>query len=135
LRPGLSQIVTRYVVDYEAAENAYLLRVTAPLPTERIAIRVPESFVSALAPLGETVAAESADLQGEMLLVAQVLSEEPRAGQSAVAELRGLAGRNTPNALTELPGAAIGVAVVFCVIALGAHLFATLVKRRAEAAS
>jgi len=132
LRPGLSQIVTRYVVDYEAADNAYQLRVTSPLPTDRIAIRVPESFVTALAPLGETVRGAGADLQGEPLLVAEVVNESPRAGQSAVAEMRGLAGRNTPNALTELPGAAIGLALVVGVIFVGAHLFSLLATPRAE---
>ena len=81
LRPGLSQIVTRYIVDYEATANAYQLRVTSPLPTDRIAIRVPESFVSELAPLGETVEGEGDDLDGEPLLVAEVVNDAPRAGR------------------------------------------------------
>ena len=134
LRPGLSQVLTRYVVDYEATENAYQLRVTSPLPTDRIAIRVPESFVSALAPLGETVRGERGELQGEALLVAEVVNDAPRAGQSAVAELRGLAGRNAPNVLTAPPGAAIGLALVVGVIAVGAHLFSLLTRRRVESA-
>lgn len=135
LRPGLSQIVTRYVVEYDATANAYQLRVTSPLPTDRIAIRVPESFVSALAPLADSVRGERGELQGEPLLVVESRHGEPRAGQSAAAELRGLAGRNAPNPLTGLPGAAIGLAVVLGVIAVGAHVVSLGQERLAREAS
>ena len=42
LRPGkLTSIVTRYVVGYDPNDDTYALRVTSPLPTERVKLRVP----------------------------------------------------------------------------------------------
>ena len=116
LKPGLTLVVTRYLVGYDPLEDAYRLRVTAPLPTERIELRVPTRFVGDVRPLDGASPMGERELEGERVLV---VGREGglRPGQGAIAELRGLAGRRAPNPLTERGGAALGTALAL--LALG----------------
>lgn len=127
LRPGVSTVVTWYVASYDRARDTYLMRLTVPLPAERIALQVPERFVDSIHPLGGSVRGEDAEIGGERMLVIVRPTEAPP-GASAVAELRGLSGRQAPNPLTERGGAAVGGA-----LALGAMAGGYAVVRRLAA--
>ena len=129
LKPGQTLVVTRYVVGYDRGRDAYRLRATAPLPTGHIELRIPARFVRELRPLGDARRGEDTELEGERVLIVE-LEGEARAGQSAVAELRGLAGRNAPNPLTERGGAALGSALVLLALVGGFALMRALSARR-----
>ena len=135
LKPGGTLVVTRYVVSYDPSSegaDGYLLRATAPLPTGRVALRVPARFVGELQALGDAVLGQEIELEGERVLVVE-LAGEARPGQSAVAELRGLSGRppaaRGPNPLTERGGAVLGTALALAALAGG---FALLRARTGE---
>ncbi len=110
LRPGVTSIVTRYTVSYDRARDAYRLRVTAPLHTEHVEIRVPARFVSGLHALDGTERAPDTELEGERILVA-TSTDDARAGQGTLVELRGLHGSTTSNPLTEGYGPLIATAL------------------------
>lgn len=121
LRPGTNSVVTRYLVGYDRDRDTYRLRVTTPLEAGRIAIQVPQRFVERLVPLEDAQRAPAVEVEGEQLLVVE-LPGEVAAGRSAVAELRGLSGRQAPNPLTEMPGAAVGSGAAAVLIAIGGML-------------
>ena len=59
LRPGVTTVVSRYVVGYDRARDAYALRVTAPLPTDQMEVSVPTRFADEIRPLaGSAVVGE-----------------------------------------------------------------------------
>ncbi len=128
LKPGQTLVVTRYVVGYDRGRDGYRLRATAPLPTERIELHVPARFVGGLRPVGDATRSEDTELEGERVLVVK-LEGEARPGQSAVADLTGLAGRNAPNPLTERRGAALGVVLALLAVAGGFALLRGLRDR------
>lgn len=115
LKPGQTLVVTRYVVGYDRDRDGYRLRATAPLPTARIELRVPARFVDGLRPVGDSTRAGDGELEGERVLIVK-LEGEARPGQSAVADLTGLAGRNAPNPLTERGGAALGAVLALLAV-------------------
>ena len=119
LRPGANQIVTRYVVSYDPADNAYALRLTAPLPTERMEIAVPARFIEALEPLAGAERVDDRTLEGETLSVV-ALPGLAAPGDSAVASLRGLAGRTRVNPLTDRPGVVLAALLAVAIVAGGA---------------
>ena len=128
LKPGQTLVVTRYVVGYDRDRDGYRLRATAPLPTARIELRVPARFVAGLRAVGDSRRAGDAELEGERVLVVK-LEGEARPGQSAVADLTGLAGRNAPNPLTERGGAALGAVLALLAVAGGFALARGLRER------
>ena len=128
LKPGQTLVVTRYFVGYDRDRDAYHLRITAPLPTGKIELRIPARFVSQLRPLGDAKLGDSTELEGEHVLIVE-LDGEARPGQSAVAELRGLAGRSAPNPLTERWGAALGSVLALMVLVGGFTLMRTISAR------
>lgn len=134
LRPGVSAIVTWYVAGYDRAADGYRMRLTAPLPAERVALQVPERFVNSIRPLGGSVRGEDMEVDGERLLVVVRPTEVP-AGASAVAELRGLSGRLPPNPLTGRGGAAAGGALALGAMAVGYAVLRRLAGRPGAAAS
>jgi hypothetical protein len=70
LRPGVTSIVTRYTVRYEADEDEYRLRITSPLPADHIEIRVPERFLREVQPQGATgLRGDDDTFEGEPLTV------------------------------------------------------------------
>ena len=119
LRPGVTTVVSRYVVGYDRARDAYALRVTAPLPTEHMEVSVPTRFADDIRPLAGSLDAGTRDEAGERsAIVARDGAAGP--GESVSVLLEGLAGRNAPNPLTGRGGAAIAVALALAVIAGGA---------------
>ena len=124
LRPGETLVVTRYVVGYDRDRDAYRLRITAPLPTGGIAIRVPERFVAKLLPVGDTTRGEALEVEGERVLVVELKAADGlRPGLSAVADLQGLSGRRLANPLTERRGAAIAGVLALIVLTGGVALW------------
>lgn len=118
LRPGVTSVVTRYTVRYERNEDEYRLRITVPLQSDQIEIRVPERFVREIRPQSEDAAfGPDADFQGETLtVVARTTAAAP--GQGLVVDLRGLSGiAGASNPLTSRSGAAVGAVVALIVVA------------------
>lgn len=113
--PGITSVVTRYLVGYDRAEDSYRLRVTAPLDSGTIQVLVPQSFVGDLRPLGESTQGETRDFEEEQMLVVE-RTGELRSGESAVADLRGFSGRNSPNPLTERSGAIAGAGLALTLL-------------------
>ncbi len=133
LRPGVTSVVTRYTVGYDRAVDAYRLRVTAPLPTESVEVRVPARFVRDLRTLDDAERVTDTELEGERLLVA-ASTGAAREGQGTLVELRGLSGSSASNPLTEGRGPllATALAVVLLPAAIGAFAWAR--RRRAASA-
>ena len=127
LRPGVTSVVTRYVVGYDRAEDAYTLRITAPLPTARMEIEVPARFVQDLEPLGESDRADAREVSGEHVEV--IAHADARPGESVSVRLEGLAGRNAANPLTGKGGALIGVLLALAVTGGGALLLRAGLRR------
>lgn len=119
LRPGVTTVVSRYVVGYDQARDAYALRVTAPLPTEHMEVSVPTRFADEIRPLAGSIDAGTRDEAGER---STVVAHDGAAGpgESVSVLLDGLAGRNAPNPLTGTGGATIAVVLALAVIAGGA---------------
>jgi len=115
LRPGVTSVVTRYTVGYDRARDGYRLRVTAPLPTERVEVRVPARFVRELRALDGAERAPDAELEGERLLVA-ASAAEAREGQGTLVELRGLAGITASNPLTDGRGPLLATALALVLL-------------------
>ena len=127
LRPGVTSVVTRYVVGYDRAADAYTLRITAPFPTGRMEIEVPGRFVQDLEPLGESARADSRELAGERVEV--IARPAARPGESVSVRLEGLAGRNAANPLTDRGGALAGVLLALLVTGGGALLLRAGLRR------
>jgi hypothetical protein len=115
LRPGVNSIVTDLVVGYDPAAAQTVLRVTAPLPTERLEVRVPARAVDSLRALADAVRAPDLDQGGERWLVVR-RPTAVRDGESVVVALVGLSGRQPENAFTSMRGAAVAVAVAMAVV-------------------
>ena len=129
LRPGASTVVTRYVVGYDRVEDAYNLRITAPLATERMEIEVPARFIQNLEPLDASARADSREVSGERVEV--ITREGARPGESVSVRLEGLSGRNASNPLAGQGGALAGVLLALAVTGGGALL---LLRARGAAA-
>ncbi len=120
LRPGASTVVTRYVVGYDRVEDAYNLRITAPLATEQMEIEVPARFIQNLEPLDASARADSREVSGERVEV--ITREGARPGESVSVRLEGLSGRNASNPLAGQGGALAGVLLALAVTGGGALL-------------
>ena len=121
LRPGVTSVVSRYVVGYDRARDAYTLRVTAPVATGEMEIAVPTRFVDDLEPLAGSAVTGRRDLEGERV---EVVAREGAAGpgDSVSVVLAGLAGGNAPNPLTGTGGAVLAVVLALAIISGGAAL-------------
>ena len=123
IRPGkLTSIVTRYVVAYDPSTEQYALRVTSPLPAERLVVRVPEGYVRAVKP--EAGARRVADerLPGQESQVLQIVQStgSVRPGGGVVVNLLGLSQAVIQtNPLTEPRGAAIASALAMLIVGGG----------------
>lgn len=131
IRPGATLVVTRYIVGYDRAADAYELRLTAPVPALQTEIHVPERFIEALEPLDGAVRAPNAEFEGEQLLVV-ALDGPARDGQSVRARMERISGRNQANPLTDQPGAAIAVVLAVALLAGAIAGIALLSRERAE---
>ncbi len=119
LRPGASVVRTQYAVGYDLVEDDYLVRLTAPVPTEQMELRVPPRFIRELDP-GEGVsrgedAILTGELEGERLLV---LTRDTPAGpgEALIAGLVGLSGDRASLPLTERNGAIIASLLALLVL-------------------
>jgi hypothetical protein len=129
LRPGLTSVVTRYVVGYDRGDDAYTLRLTTPLPAQRLTIEVPERFVKHLHALDDSGRLPDTEFESEPLSVAGV--ETPVGpGGGVRARLEGLSGANEENALTERPGVVIGALLAIGALAGASALIARLARDR-----
>ncbi|MYH40668.1 MAG: hypothetical protein F4150_02605 [Chloroflexi bacterium] len=128
LRPGVTSVVTTYTVGYDPGRDDYRLRVTAPLPTGRVEVLVPERFVEELAPLTGARIAPGTQLEGEPALVATG-EGAARAGEGMLVELRGLAGSTASNPLTEGRGPAWASALALALLAAAAWLLSRARRR------
>ena len=120
LRPGRTSIVTRFRVGYDRVLDFYRLRLTAPLPTAQIELRVAERFVDRLEP--ESAAARlvtETGWEGEPVLVVRRVGTAA-AGQGLVVNLVGLSGATPAHPLTRTTGAAAGSVAALLIIAGGA---------------
>ena len=139
IRPGrLTSIVTRYVVGYDPRADRYALRVTAPLPTERLVVRVPEGYVRAVRPEAGARRAQDERLTGQMEgQVLQVVQStgSVRPGGGVVVNLVGLATAVAQtNPLTEPRGAAIATALAIAIIGAAIGGVAVAARWRGRAA-
>lgn len=129
---GGTSIITRYLVTYDIAEDAYVLRVTTPVAAERIVMRIPDDYVRDLEVLGA-----GAEGEGEFFEVAEgdpvplrtVVLEGAGPGDSLVVRLDGLAFEQNHNPLAEMPGSLIAGAIALVMIGAAA---AFVVARRPE---
>ena len=133
LRPGVTSVVTTYTVGYDPGRDDYRLRVTAPLPTGRLEVLVPERFVGELAPLAGARLAPGTQLEGEPALVATG-EGAARAGEGMLVELRGLAGSTASNPLTEGRGPVWASALALALLPAAAWLLARARRRPGAAA-
>ncbi|MQC17496.1 MAG: hypothetical protein DWG80_00285 [Chloroflexi bacterium] len=132
---GSTSIVTRYLVTYDVTDDEYVLRVTTPLPTGRLVVRVPESYVRS----AEVVGA-GAEGDGELFEVADgddvplrtFILENAAPGDSLVVRLEGLALVRNHNPIAETPGSLIAGAVALVVIG-GAAAFVVIRGRERTA--
>ncbi|HJM90169.1 MAG TPA: hypothetical protein QF624_11210 [Dehalococcoidia bacterium] len=118
LRPGETMVVTRYLVGYDPGEDSYRMRATTSLPADRIELHVPESFVGSVSALDESSRGDAIAVDDDRLIVVE-RAGDLAPGASAVAELRGLSGRTTPNPLTERTGAVAGAALALVALVAG----------------
>lgn len=127
IRPGrLTSIVTRYVVDYDREADTYALRLTAPLPAERLTVRVPEGFVRAVRPEDGATRGEDERLtgqaEGEVLQIVQATAPV-RPGGGIVVNLVGLStGIVQSNPLTQRTGAAVASLIALAIVGGGTAL-------------
>lgn len=117
LHPGVTSIVTRYTVRYRPDEDEYRLRITVPLRSNHIEIRVPKRFVNEVYPRSDDATrAPDTTYEGELLsVIKRTTLAEP--GQGLVVDLQGLSGiERAASPLTSRYGAAAGVAFALIVI-------------------
>jgi len=127
IRPGkLNTIITRYVVAYDPADDAYALRATSPLPTERVRVRVPEGYARAIRPDAGARRVDDERLTGQGAdQVLQVVQSTGRVnpGGGVVAQLRGLSAPVAQvNPLTEPRGAVLASVLALAIIGGGTAL-------------
>ncbi len=134
LRPlSSTSVITRYLVEFDPADDDYLLRVTAPLQTGRVEVHVPQGWLRDLDP--EPPAIRADDVTVGTGVDASVLSivalPEAGPGQSLLVRLEGFGLAHRVNPLTELPGAVIAAAGVAAVLGIAV---AAATRQRREAA-
>ncbi len=123
---GGTSIVTRYLVTYDVTDDEYVVRITTPLPADRLVLRVPASYIRSAEVLsagteGEGDVFEVAD--GDDVPLRTFVLEDAGPGDSLVVRLEGLALVRNHNPIAESPGSLIAGAIALAVIG-GAAVFA-----------
>ncbi len=130
LRPGVNSIVTSYTVGYDAIEDMYRLRVTSPLPTDQLEVRVPETFVDKFEPQDDqSERASDSQFEGETILAIERIGPATP-GQGLIVNLIGLSGAAPAHVLTTTTGAIVGSLLALAIIV---GLAAAIARRDAEA--
>ncbi|MEX2445837.1 MAG: hypothetical protein WD734_00735 [Dehalococcoidia bacterium] len=132
LRPGtLTSIVTRYLVEYDMAEDRYRLRVTAPLPTGEVRARVPVGFARAVEPGDGARRAEDeeAGRADEQAMRVAEATAPLSPGDGLLVDLVGLSGAAVQsNPLTESGGSS--AALVAALVVIGGGVTVAARRRR-----
>jgi len=135
LRPGQNTVATRTLATYDVNTSEYVLRVTAPLATDSIEARGPNSLVRAVRATANAAGAKAVDESGEHWLVAR-RSGAAREGEGMVVTFTGLGGVQPENPLTSVRGAGIAVGLALAVlIAASAALMRVRISVRRDDAS
>lgn len=116
---GGTSIVTRYLVTYDLAEDAYVLRVTTPVAAQRLVVRVPDEYVhdARVEGAGAEGPADSLTVgEGDPVALRTFVLEGAAPGDSLVVRLDGLELRRNSNPLTETPGSLIAGAIALLVV-------------------
>jgi hypothetical protein len=115
-------IVTQYIVRYDPADDEYRLRVTAPVRTERMMLRVPAGLVRELRPIEEARRGDDIEAPelGEGVMQTVVLETPSEPGRGMLVDLRGLSGTRLSHPLTEQPGAGIAAVAALALISSAA---------------
>lgn len=120
IRPGDNAIITRYLTEYDIAEDEYALRITAPVDTGRVVLRVPESYVRDLAPQPPAQQREAQPIQVTedsepvLMLIAEASDLGP--GDGLLVTLDGFAPQVNRNVLTDSPQAIAGALAALLLI-------------------
>ncbi len=131
-------VVTAYIVRYDATDDEYGVRITAPVPTDHIELRVPEGYVHRVEPLeeagwGEPITIPASGPGTEAVVLEVVVLDGPiEPGRGLLADFVGLSGTPTVHPLTTQPGA--GIAAAFALVLItGAAVIAW--QRRSNASA
>jgi hypothetical protein len=119
VRPGTTTFVATMVVGYDPVQDAYRLRVTAPLPTEAMEVWVPERFANDIDAEGARASSEERD--GERWQVIRSTGAA-REGGGIVVDIHGLSGLQPDNPLTSTRGAAFASALAVLTLVAGVVL-------------
>ncbi len=119
LHPGVNSVVTQYLVGYDRDHDSYRARATAPLPGERMELRVPERFVRGARPDSNGRRAGDIEIGGERVMVFE-RTAPALPGEGLIVELEGLSGENASNPLTDRNGAIVGSMLALLVLAVAA---------------
>ena len=132
LHPGVNVVVTQYLVGYDRDRDSYRVRATAPLPGERIEVRVPERFVRSARPDSNGRRAGDTEIGGERVMVFERIAPA-LPGEGLIVDLEGLSGENASNPLTERGGAIVGSLLALLVLGVAAVAIArSPLARRVE---
>jgi len=117
-----TSIITRYLINYDIASDEYELRITAPMDTGRILLRVPQDYTRALRLPSDAVAGPPDVVTtgaGTEVTLRTVILEDAAPGDSLVVLLDGFAPQLNENALTSHPGALIALFATLLVVGAG----------------
>lgn len=119
LHPGVTSVVTQYLVGYDRDRDSYRVRATTPLPGERIEVRVPERFVRRARPDSNGRRAGDTEIGGERVMVFE-RTAPALPGEGLIVDLEGLSGENASNPLTDRNGAIVGSLLALLVLGVAA---------------
>lgn len=114
-----TSVITRYLIQYDPAEDAYTLRITAPLPTTRILLRIPDDYVRDLGlPDGASEGAQDEITlsDGAVVALRTVVMDNVDVGDSLIVRLDGFAPAINENVLTGAPSAIAAIVVALLLI-------------------
>jgi hypothetical protein len=115
--PGVNSVVTQYLVGYDRDRDAYRLRATAPLPSDRIEMRIAERFVRSARPVSDERRADDEEIGEDRMMVFKL---GPAAtGEGLAIDLDGLSGENASNPLTDTGGAIVAILLALVLLAGG----------------
>ena len=113
---------------YDVTDDEYVLRVTTPLPTGRLVVRVPESYVRSAEVVGAGAEGDGELFEvtdGDDVPLRTFILENAGPGDSLVVRLGGLALVRNHNPIAESPGSLIAGAIALIVIG-GAAAFVVM---------
>ncbi|MEX2375129.1 MAG: hypothetical protein WD942_06015 [Dehalococcoidia bacterium] len=128
-------LITRFLIDYDTIQDRYGIRVTVPVATDRIILRIPHDYVRHLRPEGGARLGPDEMLtvaSGDPVPLYTVVLEDARPGDSLVATLDGLAVQVNRNPIAETPGSVIASLVAFVALLAVGSTAILYSRRRAD---